>query len=842
MSGVQGTRARRGVILCAASAVALTAATEAYAAADEIIVTARKREESLQDIPISGVVLGKDFIDDFALDGTRDFIKFVPGAFVATNGGPEFRDDIVIRGSGAEAVESTASATSINRNGLFVGNGTFFGRTFTRFDLFDIERFEVFRGPQAALFGRNAVGGAVNVVSNRPKFEHEGSVKLRYEVELQSKSIELVENFPLNDKVAVRLGALYDKRDGGIIKGDDPLSPLDGENLDAATYKGVRIQFRVQPNDDLDINLTAEFSEDESPSFANILYKPAYGIVPGRDAGVGKFGRARFTRDDFQTDTETANIFLEADWDTSYGTWNTAFHFQNRNANAHDDFDAFRAVTPVHPAMFNAEANADREDQFQKLSGEIYLQSNDSTPENMRWLLGADFQMYEDHFEQFAPFFLSTTSDILAYDITTGAAISPPAAAYAFPAILTIGASAGTYAGFRGDRLDFYRDLTRRSKSYSGFGLFEYDVDEHLTASGEVRVIHNHLEGKFLTLAVTQGTAFGAGNIAVGMLSIPVVAPGCVTALSCTGVSPTAVSIPTTNTGRMEPEADETKVTPVATVKYKFDGGDIVYGRFATGFRPQDFEPRTDVPTEYDAETIYSYEIGYKGSTTLFGGPLQFDIAAFFNDHKDFQQTLTTTNDFGTNVISKLENVGDAWSAGVELGARGRWQFWGGRFTSQANFSYSNGRIDGGSDPFTEPLSIFTATLLAGGDGPRTFESSHGKRMPGTRDYQIALSGRFEAPVPNMDFSWYTNLAFTAQGGGYQDPLNRFELANYEDVTGSLGLRGEGWRAQLFARNIFNEIYELQRFDSRGNEGMNLALFVAYSQPRTWGGEVTINW
>ncbi|MCP5432456.1 MAG: TonB-dependent receptor plug domain-containing protein [Alphaproteobacteria bacterium] len=867
-------RVRRATVLGAASVIALSAVGVAYAdVTDEIVVTARKREESLQDIPVSGVVIGKDFIDDFALEGTRDFIRFVPGAIVTANGGPEFRDDITIRGAGTEAVESTQSATSLNRNGIFVGNGTFFGRSFTQFDLFDAQRLEVFRGPQAALFGRNAVGGAVNVVTNKPKFEHEGSLKVRYEVEQETKRIEAIENFPINDKVAVRLGALWDKRAGGFIKADDAASPLDGENFDAAVYQGARIQVRTRPTDDLDINLTAEFSHQESASFANLLYKPA------RDVGVGKFGRRGFQREDAQTTTETANIFLEADWSTSIGTLNTTLYFQNRRADAQDDFDAFNLTMPGG-ATFQTDAT--RTDHFQKFAGEVYLQSEGTG--DLRWLAGADFQIYEDNFEQFAPIFYASTGIGVTvvqnnitlpapYNVVLSAGFPPGVLPAGFqltmamsgafatiPFLATAGGGTGLWIeGFQADTRDDYRNLTRRSRSYSAFGSVEYDAFEDVTVSGEVRVTHNRLEGIFQSLTTFSGTAYSGGPIVVsnpvtmaattvttgagnpagatasGVPTTSYGSGGCltnntgVTAL-CAGspIGPVTATLLNANAnlnGVREPSKEDLRVTPVGTIKYDLGGDSQVYGRVGVAFRPEDYAPNTNPPTEYDTETVVSYEVGYKGGLDLWGGRVLFDSAIYYTHSANYQQVTVGPNEFTGQLTALIENVGDAWTVGGEFGARGSWPLFDGRFQSQFSASSSYGEIQDGSPVIVDSI---TMTQVAA--------STKGNRIPGTRDYQFLLTGGYFAPLPNTDLSWFTNLAFTAQGGGYQNAFNGIELKNFEDFTGSLGLRGENWRAQLFGRNLTNEIYELQRFSTANG------LYIVHSQPRTWGAEVSFNW
>jgi iron complex outermembrane receptor protein len=139
---------------------------------DEIVVTARKREERIADVPASVTSLSGEQLEELGgLTDIKDLSFLTPGlAFVDTG---NINAEVSIRGAGAGTARVTGVDAPIGvlRNGANISGGNIGGRTYTRADLFDVERVEAIRGPQGALYGVNAVGGVLNVISARPRPE-----------------------------------------------------------------------------------------------------------------------------------------------------------------------------------------------------------------------------------------------------------------------------------------------------------------------------------------------------------------------------------------------------------------------------------------------------------------------------------------------------------------------------------------------------------------------------------------------------------------------------------------------------------------------------------------------
>ena len=249
-------------IIAAAAGTGIADAQEADGGStvETVVVTATRRAENIQNVPVSVTAIAGDDLSKFSIATPDDLLASVPGLSTVSSGGA-FLDDISIRGVGTSRIDTSQSATGIFRDGMFIGNGTFFGRIFSQFDMFDMKDVEVYRGPQGALWGRNSAGGAIEINTAHPVMDQfEASATASYEVEQAAEVLKGVVNVPLGDDLAIRVSALYDYTAGGLTKVQDASSPLNGMALDKSYVGGVRIGLRWQPTDDFDATLTIEDS------------------------------------------------------------------------------------------------------------------------------------------------------------------------------------------------------------------------------------------------------------------------------------------------------------------------------------------------------------------------------------------------------------------------------------------------------------------------------------------------------------------------------------------------------------------------------------------------------
>jgi len=217
-----------------------------------LIVTAQKREEDIQDVPIAISAFTQEDLTRSQVAGGPDLMTQVPNfTFTKTNFSGY---SIQIRGIGTQAISATtdpAVAVAFN-NTPFVRN-RFFEQEF-----YDLQRIEVLRGPQGTLYGRNATAGVVNIISAKPTFHYEA--RLSADVSnYRSSRVEGMINFPLvDDRVALRLAGAWTKRQGYDT------NQLTGNQIDGRDLWSTRATLRFEPNDQLRANLIWEhFQEND---------------------------------------------------------------------------------------------------------------------------------------------------------------------------------------------------------------------------------------------------------------------------------------------------------------------------------------------------------------------------------------------------------------------------------------------------------------------------------------------------------------------------------------------------------------------------------------------------
>ncbi|WP_260582955.1 TonB-dependent receptor [Sphingopyxis sp. PET50] len=235
------------MIGCAASAMAQDAPVADEGGSDEIIVTAQKREQSLQDVPISMEVVSGERLADFAAVDFKAVQNYVPNVFVQQTNG---NDTIYIRGFGSPPQNfSFDQAVSVYMDGIYAGK---MRQALNPF--FDVARVEVMRGPQGALYGKNTPAGAVSVVSASPTSIFEGAVTANYNFDLEGYDLTAYVSGPVSDTLSLRLATRLQNQDGYIENlgtgRDDPRNKL----------QLVRLSALWEPADGFDLSAKLEYS------------------------------------------------------------------------------------------------------------------------------------------------------------------------------------------------------------------------------------------------------------------------------------------------------------------------------------------------------------------------------------------------------------------------------------------------------------------------------------------------------------------------------------------------------------------------------------------------------
>ncbi len=218
-----------------------------------LVVTAQRREEAIQDVPIAVSAFSADSLKSQRIDGGQDLLKAIPNVnFARSNfGGYNFQ----IRGIGTKGTGSTSADAGI---GIHENDVPLVSNNLGDADFFDVERVEVLRGPQGTLYGRNATGGAVNIISNKPTQRYESGLTVD-EGNFNTTKVNGFVNIPFSDTFAVRAAGYYLKRDGFTTN-----TTLNA-NEDNRDLYSTRLTAAWKPNDNFRTYLMWEhFSENDN--------------------------------------------------------------------------------------------------------------------------------------------------------------------------------------------------------------------------------------------------------------------------------------------------------------------------------------------------------------------------------------------------------------------------------------------------------------------------------------------------------------------------------------------------------------------------------------------------
>ena len=362
--------------------VALMAAP-ASAAIDELVVTSQKRAESSQDVPISVSVVDANFLDSTGVDRVVDLIPFVPG-FTGTAESLATTSWAVRGVSSNDFTASSEPSVGVYLDDAYIGRPQLSSNAF-----FDVERIEVLKGPQGTLFGRNAVAGAISVITNKPQYDavtFDGGVQVGEE---GTRKYEGALNLPLSDRFAVRVAMVRNELDG-VQK-----NVVDGTNMELEDW-AARVSLAGELTDTISANLSYHHYEVEN-NIARLHTgnKDWHDFVLIPDGGSGT-GRGDDYADHIaqdggnyeNIDTQGANLRLT--WDVSdsltlesISDWRNIEHEASLDLDASDSLAFFVSLDFLQPGT-----------EIETLSQEFRL---NGTTDSLDWFVGASYYMEDTH-------------------------------------------------------------------------------------------------------------------------------------------------------------------------------------------------------------------------------------------------------------------------------------------------------------------------------------------------------------------------------------------------------------------------------------------------------------
>lgn len=595
-------------------------ATEA-SGVQPIVVTARRREESLQDTPISITALTADDLNSRSLTSLNDIGNFVPNVSMtagASGSGGGNNLSVYIRGLGQNDFLFTVDPAV----GVYV-DGVYYPRSLgSTLDLLDVERVEVLRGPQGTLFGKNTIGGAVSVTSVAPSGDTGGYVEGTYGSYDRIDVRGAIETSLVDDILAARVSFSSRDRDGfgtrrDFFTGEVVDHPGD-ENQSAA-----RLALRWTPASAITIDLTADYSRWRQQSVPEVL------LSFDQSASIVAQLWNIFVADPVPIST----AFISPDPYTSFGTgpnentldawgvagtieWELADNLTMKSITAYREMSAtFGRDGDGGPVDYIATFNDQRQHQF---SQEIQLLGT-AFDDRLTWVFGG---FYFDEFGRDTNDVTLASGLFGAFEALLGPIDGSPLATPTAPG------GPGNPINVALD-LDFDIFNEIEIDSYAVFGQATFGITDALNITVGGRYSH---ERKEYTLEHVR-TASG----------VPI--------------------IPLTNVSD-----SWDSFTPMASLDYRFSPALLVYGSVSRGFKSGGFNGRPTVsntpPVPFDPEEVTAYEIGFKSD--LFDRRLRFNTAFYYNDYTDIQLSRVNANSAGVLILD-LGNAGDARVTGFEV-------------------------------------------------------------------------------------------------------------------------------------------------------------------------------
>ncbi|MFC3051274.1 TonB-dependent receptor [Kordiimonas pumila] len=611
---------RRSHLIMGASLTALVAAggVSAQQSADtrgieEVVVTAQKRVQSVQDVPVSMSAFDSSFTKRVNLDDVKDLVKFTPG--FAGNSKDSFIDYINIRGiSTNDFGVGGDPSVGFFKNGLYQGrNGVVVS------SMFDMERAEVLRGPQGFLFGRNAISGAISLYTAKPDFENG---KAYVEVGFGERGIleaEAMVNVPVNENFALRIAGYHSEEDGYVYNYARP----NDDDLVAHNKDAFRVTAALR-GESWDANLVVEYEDrDQSGSiYRAITGNDQYDFLVDNVDGASQRGGLR----DLDSDASLGNfdrgeilsLMAEINWDLGFATLTSLTGYKDHNYQYAEDFDAM-------PYGANDYAQDQEGDYFEQ---ELRLVSQGDGP--LSWYAGvsyykenitARFDERADEEVMCQSYYYYSCSDLFAY---WGYADFTPSDV----GLLESNIDTGEYKGWGA-----YVDLT-----YAVSEKFEIGVGMRYTKDTKnfgisILPVESELGPFYIFGVTTDGFDYGKQ--------------------SWDAFTPRFVA-------RYMPNDDWTLYASV-TKGYKSGG----FGSFAiedpNDSVTDDLVVIDGVPNAFDPETVWSYEVGAK--TDLFDSRLRLDMNAYYYKYKDLQLSYFDNG-------ARVGNIGKAKAFGIETSAQ----------------------------------------------------------------------------------------------------------------------------------------------------------------------------
>jgi len=837
----------RGALALVSGSIVASLAMPAFAqeamGLEEIVVTARKREENLQDVALSITAINAAELERLNV-GTISDVASLDSSLIFERGYGATDTRITIRGlsptRGRNNVAVLVDGIDISSESIAVAGGSLLATS----RLIDIERVEIVKGPQSALYGRSAFAGAIQYVTKDPSATNEASVRGDIgEYGRQTFSASL--SGPVNDSLGVRFNGAYWNEDG-IYR-----NVTTGNKVGGGDGWGAALTGKWQPTDAFSIKARIEYTDDSYAQGAQAIIRSnttaarlaagttrldpvtglpsatgvrvfapgstfrATGTNPGGDDLVVRFSQNPFTGGEFPgSDRQLLRSSIVARWifDSGSLTSYTGYSDADFAFLQDSDFDAVPVGgvdTALRSSIF------DYSNTTKQLSQELRWQSD--LDGKFNFAVGGLYWKEE--------------ADQVARSIDLFCLPAVPPGAFG-PGSPPLPPSCGPNNGTQGLRLvDVVPRLQGRDiESLSGYGLLEFQFTDRLKFTAEARYSEETEKIRGVDCALAT-----VGGIPCADVTFP-------------GTSVTTPSQVITfdfysNNGRMRQapgraanlESSESFVTPRATLEFKATDDMLLYATVGKGVKPGGYSTVTGggwqdanfdcTPAtlatcyeefRYKAEELIEYEIGAK--TEWLDGRLRINPGLFFFDYTDKQvgSQLVVNN----VAIGRITNAGKAEVKGLDLDAD-----WAP--TENLLFHLNYTYLDTEYTDF--PIQSNSPTDAARyGSCPRTAANQYrvceinlkGNALERAPENSLALSARYSRPFASMfggKARWFIEGDSQIQSERFEDQWNTRKMDSYSLFNLRVGITSPQWEALVYVNNLTDDDTVLSSTASPGN-------------------------
>ncbi|MDB6012242.1 MAG: TonB-dependent receptor [Gammaproteobacteria bacterium] len=764
---------------------------------EEIIVTARKRTENLQEVPLSAEVINGQTLADYNIKTLSELSQSIPGIQLnATGASGQF----FIRGIG-----SGSNLTFDQSVGTFIDD-IYHGRARVADEAFlDLDRVEVLKGPQSTFFGNNAVAGALNIVTAKPTDTFAGSVRALYGQYGQYAGEGML-NIPLNSDLAVRIAAIGDGLSGWAK------DPYAGRDQPDQNNKAGRITLLYRPSEDFDATLKVEGGTNHDsdggvvgdcpppapfaapPGAANFC---AAALKAGYSLGISNFKDT--TNAGQGVNLSTFEDVLTLHYRLGEHTLTSVTGFYNYHFKENVDADG----TPLQ--LLNLQVL----DAYHQFSQELRIASPQG--QTLEYLAGLYVQ--NDHLVGNA----NNLTDF--YQTPT---VQNTAAYAALRPYLPLGAS---------------QPYEQAEHSYAAFAALDWNVTDQLKVGAGLR-------GSWVYKSAASGQYDGTGTATYGnIVPLPTAALQTLASKLLGVPKPAWTAQDSYNAGM-----------PSAEIDYKIVPSMMLYATYARGFLagvPTNVgyvPPASGIPTPpIKPERVNAYEVGLKSS--LFEDHVRLNLDVFRSNYTDLQVANFLIGANGP--VSEITNAGSSRTQGVELS--GEWVLGGFRFQTAVTYlnarylNYPNVTLTAAETYCHTTAPTAAACKQEFPNGVPALQDLSGRPTSFAPTWSGSVTASYTAALPRgYHFITETDVNATTNyfygNGGTDDPEQM--QPGYARLDGRLTLEGPNghWAVDVILKNLTDKIIIFGGAGGTSLPASNGSTLLQIDQPRNVAVQARYQW